>query len=164
MMKYIKIDEEIRGIVIEGKFNAPLEVIWAAWTQRNLLDQWWEPAPWKAETQSLQFKSGGHWSYAMKGPEGQKLWCRVDYKIVNPMRSFSATDLRCKENGEPDPEVPEATWLLVFTALKDTTHVDIVITFKTSVDLNKSIQLGFGSNFSAGLNNLNNWLAINRNT
>ncbi|MGY3214376.1 SRPBCC family protein [Mucilaginibacter sp. HD30] len=29
------------------EFKGTVERVWAAWTQAELLDQWWAPRPWK---------------------------------------------------------------------------------------------------------------------
>ncbi len=33
---------------ITRHFTAPIEKVWKAWTESELLDKWWAPRPWKA--------------------------------------------------------------------------------------------------------------------
>ena len=56
-----------RKITITRKFEAPLEDVWRAWTERDLLDKWWMPKPWVAKTKSLSFEVGGNWLFSTKG-------------------------------------------------------------------------------------------------
>ena len=48
-----------KKITVTRHFNAPLDQVWKAWTESELLDQWWAPKPFKAETKFMDFKVGG---------------------------------------------------------------------------------------------------------
>ena len=39
-----------KSILVSRTFNAPLANVWRAYTESKFLDQWWGPAPWRAET------------------------------------------------------------------------------------------------------------------
>jgi uncharacterized protein YndB with AHSA1/START domain len=82
-------DQSNKKLKVVREFDAPLQKVWNAWTKSELLDQWWAPRPWKAVTQSMDFKEGGTWYYFMQGPEGERHYCRVDYKTIVPNKSFS---------------------------------------------------------------------------
>src|SRR5688572_16978462 len=94
------VDKENKMINVERDFNAPVDKVWAAWTQKEILDKWWAPKPWKAETKEMDFREGGHWLYAMVGPDGSKHWARADYKSIDAPGSFSVEDAFCDENGK----------------------------------------------------------------
>jgi uncharacterized protein YndB with AHSA1/START domain len=83
------VDKERKKIRVERDFDAPLDKVWAAWTESRILDQWWAPAPWQAKTKKMDFSEGGYWLYAMIGPDGTKIWSRADYKSIIPLRTFS---------------------------------------------------------------------------
>jgi len=61
------------------EFNAPVETVWKAWTDPDILEKWWGPKPWVAKTKTMDFTVGGAWLYYMEGPEGQKFWSHVKY-------------------------------------------------------------------------------------
>ena len=65
-------DLENKKIKVTREFDAPVEKVWRAWTEKELLDQWWAPRPWKAVTQSMNFSNGGTWLYYMEGPDGSR--------------------------------------------------------------------------------------------
>lgn len=67
-------DLKEKSILVSREFNAPVETVWRAYTESELLDQWWGPAPWRAETKFMNFSVGGYWLYAMVSPENQKHW------------------------------------------------------------------------------------------
>ena len=73
------IDKENKTVNINREFRASIDNVWAAWTEPEILDQWWAPAPWKSKTKSMDFKVGGRRLYAMIGPEGEEHWAIADY-------------------------------------------------------------------------------------
>src|SRR5262245_15792478 len=77
---------------VTREFAAPVPQVWKAWTEPDLLDQWWAPKPWKAETKKMDFREGGNWLYSMVGPDGTRHWARVDYKKIIVQKFFSGKD------------------------------------------------------------------------
>lgn len=148
------VDKAANQIRTERTFAASLANVWSAWTQRELLDQWWAPKPWKAQTKSMDFRPGGSWIYAMMGPDGETHWSRADFDAIVPMKSFSALDGFCDENGTIKPDFPRSQWANTFTQTGDDTLVSTVITFATLADLEQLLKLGFREGFTAGLANL----------
>ena len=52
-------DFKEKSILVSRRFNAPLANVWRAYTESELLAQWWAPLPWKAETKVMDFNVGG---------------------------------------------------------------------------------------------------------
>jgi len=152
------IDKENKKIFAKREFAAPLSKVWAAWTESDLLDQWWAPKPWKAMTKAMDFREGGYWLYAMEGPDGTKHWSRVDYKSINPFISFSGQDAYCDENGNIDNNLPASIWSNEFQETGDSTIVFVAITYDEISDLDKIIEMGFKEGFSSALENLDELL------
>ena len=88
-----------RKITITRNFDATPEQVWRAWTESELLDQWWAPKPWKANTKLMEFTEGGMWLYCMAGPNGEKHYSLVSYKTIDPEKAFTAKDNFCNEDG-----------------------------------------------------------------
>jgi uncharacterized protein YndB with AHSA1/START domain len=154
MIMNFSVDRENKRIQVEREFDAPLSKVWAAWTESHLIDQWWAPKPWKAQTKKMDFTRGGHWLYAMVGPDGTTSWCRADYKEISPLKGFSGVDYFCDENGNHDPSFPTAYWKTEFSARSNSTVVNIELSFNSLADLDKYIELGFREGFTAALENL----------
>ncbi len=55
---------------IEREMDAPREAIWRAVTERT--EEWWCPRPWRTEIVALDWRSGGRFSLAMIGPDGER--------------------------------------------------------------------------------------------
>jgi PhnB protein len=156
------IDKENKTIHVSREFDADLDTVWNAWTKSNQLDQWWAPKPWKAETKSMDFKEGGEWIYAMKGPDGETHWSKSVYTSINDQNSFSSKDSFIDENGTPKTDMPQNKWQNKFTEKDGKTTVDINLTFDNNDDLNKIVDMGFQEGFTAGLENLDELLEQNK--
>ncbi|MEP7141707.1 MAG: SRPBCC domain-containing protein [Ferruginibacter sp.] len=154
LLMNFSIDKENKKIKVEREFAAPVSKVWAAWTKSELLDQWWAPKPWKAETKTMNFREGGYWLYSMIGPDGTKHWSRADYKSITPLKSYSAFSAFCDENGNVDQSFPGSFWANEFSETSGSTMVSIEITFDKPADLEKIIEMGFKEGFTAGLENL----------
>ncbi|MFD2036816.1 SRPBCC domain-containing protein [Belliella marina] len=153
------VDKANNQIKVERSFNAPIDLVWAAWTESDILDQWWAPKPWVAKTKSMDFREGGHWHYAMVGPENEEHWARVDYLTINPEKHFSAYDGFADADGNPNTALPRNKWENNFTEQDQGTMVDILLSFQTLDDLEKVIEMGFKEGFTAGLENLDQYIA-----
>lgn len=148
------VNKENKTIHVVREFNASLPFVWKAWTTPELLDQWWGPRPWKAETKSMDFREGGCWLYAMVSPEGEKHWSKVNYLSIEKEEFFSAKDGFSDEDGKMNTDFPQSRWENQFKRKEDKTVVNITLTFDTLEDLEKIIEMGFKEGFTMGLNQL----------
>ena len=152
------VDKQNNKVKVTREFAAPLSKVWAAWTQSELLDEWWAPKPWKTRTKTMNFKDGGQWIYAMVGPEGEEHWCRADFKSISPMKSFETDEAFCDPDGNISNEFPIASWLCKFSETSNKTTVDVEIQYKSLADLEKYIEMGFKEGFTMALGNLDELL------
>ena len=139
-------------------FDAPVEKVWRAWTEKEILDQWWAPKPWKAESKTMDFREGGSWLYSMVGPEGERHWAKADFKTIDKPRSFTLEDYFCDETGKKNTEMPTMQWKCEFVQEGARTKVTIYITAEKVSDLEKITEMGFEEGFTAALGNLDSLL------
>ena len=152
-------DPANKKFLITRHFNAPVDQVWNAWTQSELLDQWWAPKPYRAETKKMEFKPGGSWLYAMVGPDDSKMWCKVEYKTINPNKGFEAIDMFCDEDGNRNQEFPSMSWKNEFHSTATGSKVVIEVLFETQADMEKVVEMGIEEGFKAALVNLDELLA-----
>lgn len=152
-------DAANKKITVVREFAAPVALVWKAWTVSELLDQWWAPRPWKANTVSMDFREGGSWLYYMEGPDGSRHYCRADYKTVVPNKQYTALDAFCDEKGNVNTEFPRMNWKNTFVAVGDETRVEVEIHFNSEAELEKIIEMGFKQGFAAAHTNLDELLA-----
>ena len=151
-------NKENNTISIQREFNASPELVWQAWTSAEMLDQWWGPNPWKANTKTMDFRDGGYWLYAMIGPNGEKHWSKANYISISPGTSFTAKDGFCDENGIMSTEFPQNLWYTEFIAKQNTVLADILLTFDTPADLEMTLKMGYQEGFTQCLDQLDELL------
>jgi len=149
-------------LIVTRNFDAPVEKVWSAWTDSKLLDDWWAPRPWKAETKSMRLSEGGQWLYSMVGPTGERHWCRVDFKTIVPQKKLAVVSVFCDENGNTTAGMPPMHWLTEFRAKDAGTAITVEIAFDNEADLDKIVAMGFKEGFTMGLGNLDELLAHGR--
>lgn len=152
------VDDSGRAIRVEREFDAPQELVWAAYTTAELLDQWWAPKPYQTVTQSMDFREGGLWLYYMLSPEGEQHWCLNHYHRIDAPNMFQSLDAFCNEQGEINEAFPRAQWHASFTATGDRTMVTIVTTYDTVEDLETVLKMGMQEGLTMALNNLDELL------
>lgn len=148
------VDKIKNQIHVTREFAAPLKKVWAAWTEKELLNQWWAPKPWKTKTKFRDFSIGGYWLYAMVGPEGEEHWARADFKNIQTLKSFELQDAFCDADGKINIDFPRTEWKLEFSEENKRTTVNIVLTYVKLEDLETIISMGFKEGFSMALENL----------
>ena len=152
-------DLQKKKLTVVREFDAPLELVWKAWTDSEILDQWWAPKPYRSETKKMDFREGGVWQYCMVGPKGDRTWCRVDYKTIKLYESITSTDAFCNEEGKTNADFPTMNWRKEFSETDDGTRVRVEIVFAKEADMETIIKMGFQEGFTAGLSNLDHYLS-----
>lgn len=137
------VNKEDKTINITREFNGDLTLVWRAWTTSDLLDQWWGPKPWRAETKTMDFRVGGHWLYAMVGPEGERHWARTDFVSIITEKSFASRGGFSDENGTINPAFPQNLWENTFMPVGHKVRVEMLLTYDSIADLEQEIEMGF---------------------
>lgn len=78
-----------REIRIERVFDAPIARVWRAYTDPELIAQWWGRGN-KLEIERMEVERGGHWRFVEHGPEGSHGF-EGRYREVTPMERVVQT-------------------------------------------------------------------------
>ena len=124
-------------------FKGSLALVWRAWTEAQLLDQWFGPEPYRVETKSMDFREQGHWLFAMVGPEGSKAYNMCHYLKIAPLKSFLMQGGFADENGVLNHDYPQNKWENTFIAQEGSTRVEVLLSYDSLSDLEKEIEMGF---------------------
>lgn len=152
-------DIAAKKIHVVREFNAPIEKVWKAWTDPDLLEKWWGPKPWVAITKSMDFTVGGVWLYCMVGPGGQKHWSHVKFTAIENGSRFAADTAFSDENGIISPGASVGHWDNKFVAVGDKTKVMVDISFDAEEIMKMMVEMGFEGGFTMGMNQLEELLA-----
>lgn len=152
------VNKKNNTVNVTREFQADLELVWEAWTNPEILDQWWAPKPYITKTKSMDFREGGMWLYAMVSPKNEVHWCRADYKTIEHQKSYSYTDHFCDEHGQVNDRFPNAFWTNVFSEQSKRTTVHITIQYESLAALEKIIELGFKEGFTMAMQNLDQYM------
>lgn len=150
------IDKPSKTVSINMEFDAPLPLVWDAFTKAEILDQWYAPKPWMSKTKYMDFKEGGRRFYAMVSTEGVEKWSVQTYTSISPKTNFKMTSAFSDEN--ENQELPGSDWDLTFSDLNEKTAVSISIYNESLKRMENMIELGFKEGFTMTKNNLDNLL------
>lgn len=153
------VNKENNTVNIKREFDADRELVWEAWTNPEILDQWWAPQPYKSKTKIMDLKVGGRRFYAMVSPEGQENWGVQKFTLIEPTTNLAWLSSFSDKDENINEALPTSQWELNFTEQDGTTTVDITIKHKTLANIEKLIQMGFKEGFTITLNDLDKLLS-----
>ncbi len=152
------VNKEKNSITVIREFDAEISLVWDAYTQSELLEQWWAPKPWKAKTKSMDFKEGGHWHYVMCGPAGEEHWAFTTYQKIEYQKVFTGVDSFTDNNAVANKELPQSSWQISFTSKGDTTLVTTHILYDSLEQLETIIKMGFKEGYTLAMEGLDELL------
>jgi uncharacterized protein YndB with AHSA1/START domain len=101
-----------KAFVITRTFDAPRELVWAAWTDAKHLREWFGPKGFKIVACDLDLKPGGVFHYGMQAPDGNVMWGKWTFREINlPNKLIVVTSFSDKERGVTRHPM-SATWPL----------------------------------------------------
>ena len=150
-MEFI-VNKETKTVTINKEFDAGLSLVWDAYTNAELLDQWWAPKPFASRTKVMDFTVGGKRFYAMVSPEGVERWVVQQYTSITPKTNFKLFNAFADEN--ENLELPGSDWDLSFSQQDGTTKVHISIYNESRERLERMIEFGFVEGTKMQLQNL----------
>ncbi len=108
----LDLDHDSRSIIGVREFDAPRDLVFAAWTDSKHLAQWWGPNGFTTTTTAFDFRPGGMWRFVMHGPDGRDYQNRVTFEeIVRPER------IVYRHGGGGDVEPVQFRQTVIFEAL-----------------------------------------------
>jgi uncharacterized protein YndB with AHSA1/START domain len=152
----LTVDKATKMVFITMEFPVDLSMVWDAFTNPEILDQWYAPRPMTCHTKRMDFKVGGERLYAMINPEGQERWGIQKYTSINPKTNFKMMNAFSDKDG--NPQLPGSDWNLNFSEQNGTTKVNINI-YNESLERLEAILEGFKVGMAMTFENLKELLA-----
>ncbi|MGH8047583.1 MAG: SRPBCC family protein [Chthoniobacterales bacterium] len=123
-------------------YEAPVRLVWEAWTDPEQVAQWWGPRGFTLTTHSKDLRPGGHWAYTMHGPDG------TDYENKTLYHEVEECAKLVYDHGGNDDRPPLFRVTVLFREAEGKTTMDMtmaVATPEAAEEIKKRIRQ-FGGN------------------
>ncbi|MEP9396234.1 SRPBCC family protein [Mesorhizobium sp. KR2-14] len=130
-----------RELVLTRIIDAPREKVFRAWTDAELLKQWFAPLPWTTPSAELDVRPGGSSLIVMRDPEGNDYPNRGIYLEVVENEKLVFTDAYT-EAWQPSPK-PFFTGVLTFEDVDGKTRYTARARHWTVEDRDAHEKMGF---------------------
>ena len=68
--------------------NAPVKLVWEAWTLPEHIANWWGPNGFTSSIHLMDFREGGEWKLTMHGPDGTNFPNRSIFREIIPLKKI----------------------------------------------------------------------------
>lgn len=95
---------EVPELLITRDFDAPRDLVYAAWTRPEHLARWWGPQGYVNIAWQMDVRPGGTWFRRMQAPDGTLMTKRGVYREVVPPERLVFTYLNDYADGTREAE------------------------------------------------------------
>ncbi len=107
-------------------YDAPVKLVWDAWTDPEQVAQWWGPRGFTLTTHSKDLRPGGSWVYTMHGPDG------VDYPNKTQYFEVEEHALLVYDHGGNDDRPPLFRVTVRFQEINGKTRMEMTMKAPTA--------------------------------
>src|SRR5688572_27393322 len=127
-----------QNILIERVFDAPLNKVYEAMSQKEKLEKWWVGPGQNMRVDHLDLRDGGSWRFVQTAPDGQEFAFFGCYHEVSPERTIMTFEFGgLPERGHTCLEKMELT-----QTENNKTKLTATITFMNVADRDGMVQSG----------------------
>lgn len=139
-----QIEKAKRTLTLERILNAPIKLVWDAWTQPEHIANWWGPPGIDTKIIKFDFKEGGNWAYQMSNDKGNQFKAFGTFlKIIEYERLESSANFK--------PLTENVTIIATFQAVGARTRLTFEVVHPTESYCRKQEKIGvmngWGTNF-----------------
>ena len=146
-------DAKNRTLTIERTFQAPIKLVWEAWTQAEHILHWWGPKGMKVNIIEHDFTVGGNWKYSMAMPDGREFITEGVYaEIVEMERIVTTADFK--------PMTEGVELHILFKSDGEKTHFSFHVVHETEEYCKQQEEMGFYNGWGSVFNNLEEYLSV----
>lgn len=91
--------ETTKPFIITRTIDAPRDLVWQAWTDRERLMEWFGPKGFKMTVAKLDLRPGGMFLYGLRTPDGNSMWGKFVYREIVPQSKIVLVNSFSDENG-----------------------------------------------------------------
>jgi uncharacterized protein YndB with AHSA1/START domain len=135
-------DKEKATLVMEREFNAPVDLVWKAFTEPTRIEQWWGPRNWTTRNTRMDVRPGGTWHYCMTGPDGEESWGLATYREIVDEQRLVYYDAFSDSEGNENTEMPGMVITMEFSERNGKTTVRSSTEFASPDALQTVLDMG----------------------
>lgn len=90
---------DVQPFVVSRTFDVPREKLWASFTDAERLKMWWGPKGAKILSSTLDLRPSGTYHYGMQMPDGQQVWGRQVFRVIEPLQRIEFINSFPDEHG-----------------------------------------------------------------
>lgn len=119
--------------------DAPVEIVWKAWTEPKHVMQWWGPQDYTSPSCVIDLRVGGKFIFCMHAPDyqgGQDSYTTGTYSKIVPLEQLEFTQSMSDEKGTvldpasiglPDDFPKETQTIVIFKSIKNGTMTELTV-------------------------------------
>jgi len=135
-------DPEALTMTVVAEFDAPVERLWAIYTDPRQLERFWGPPGWPATFSEYDLSVGGHAHYAMNGPRGELSRGTWEFLAIEEPHRLEVLDAFADESGAPIEGMPAMRMVFTFEESGAGTRMRTVSHFTSVEALEQVIEMG----------------------
>lgn len=141
-----------RTLSLNRTLNAPIKLVWEAWTQPEHIVMWWGPKGMDTKVIKHDFKAGGAWEYVMQMPDGSEFIADGVYSEIEEFKKIISS-----ANFKPMTEGVEIQAL--FEANGDKTEFTFNVVHPTEAYCKQQEEMGFMNGWGSVFDRLEEFLS-----
>jgi uncharacterized protein YndB with AHSA1/START domain len=146
-----------KELVITRVFNAPVALVWQAWTIEENIVKWWGPKGFTTKVVAHDFRPGGRWNYIMvedkSGNEYPAIGVFKD--IVTHKMITSSDDFDEFSKATAAFDFPKILLFTVrFETIDNATKVTLIYNHASTADRDKHLSMGVMGGWNSSLDKL----------
>ncbi|MFY0592331.1 SRPBCC family protein [Roseivirga sp.] len=145
-------DAKDRTLSLERTFDAPIELVWEAWTNSEHIAKWWGPQGMETRVLAHDFKVGGAWKYAMTMPNSNEFIADGVYKAITELKHIISS-----ANFKPMTEGVEIQ--AYFESAGDKTKFKFSVVHPTAEYCQQQEQMGFMNGWGSVFDRLSTFVS-----
>jgi uncharacterized protein YndB with AHSA1/START domain len=140
-----------RVLTLKKTFDAPVDLVWEAWTEPGHIAQWWGPNGMALTVIVHDFKVGGKWKYTMPMPDGSEFISEGEYsEIVEFQKIVTSANFR--------PMTEGVELRALFEKIGDKTNFTFSVVHPTEEYCKQQEKMGFYNGWGSAFERLTNYL------
>lgn len=143
-----------RMLTLKKTLNAPVKLVWEAWTNTDHIVRWWAPAGMNITVLKHEFRVGGQWKYTMPMPDGSEFISEGVYSEIVPFEKIITT-----ANFKPMTE--GVVLHVLFEEDGDKTHFTFSVVHPTEEYRQQQEKMGFYNGWGTAFDRMEKYLVSN---